>query len=545
MKKFLKDNLFLILIIMVGFLLRIYAINWQLPYLYQTEEYKTVNYTLKMAAQKNLNPKFFEYPSLYLYFMLIVFTMTFIIGKMLGVYNTTEQFAIDFLKDPSVVYTVARTFSALFGTAVVVATYFLGWKLYNKRIGIISALMLSVLPIWVRYSHFIKPEMASNFLVVMYVIMLYNYYISSNSKYFYLSSIFLGLATSMKYLSFPASIGLVVVTLLKNRKIDKILFLGFLLIGVFFVVGTPYSILDFPTFLKEIKGIVIGPQQGLTRNLLVGVAVTIKDYIFMGNRTPIIGGICFLGCVWLAFTKLRIQEILLLSIVIIYFLINATHYLPAWGFLFTAFPFYAIIGARFIDELCNKYKSFFWIFAFLMIIPFVESICENITFSLKDTRTLALEWIEKNLPYGSKILIDRYPNSPPLKMTKAQLERLYKKAVELNHYKKEYFYWQLKSHPGENYGYEIYEVEHPAYEIGTIKHQVEEAQKVRELIDVSKGVEYIKNFGIRYIILNSFSETESTKSFYKEVDQKAKILQEFKPKTKLHPGPVIKIYEVK
>jgi len=539
----------LFLIIFISFVLRFVGINWQLPYLYQTEEYKTVNYTLKMAATKSLNPKFFEYPSLYMYFMFFVYGLLFIGGKILGFYSSAEDFAIKFFNDPTVVYIVGRFFSALFGSLVVVATYFLGKMLYNKRVGVISAVMLGFLPIWIVYSHFIKPEMFSNLLVVLFAIFLYKYFLTDDNKFFYISCVLLGLATSSRYLSLPAGIMIFIVLVYKDRKffLKNTFWVGVVVIILSFLIGTPYSLIDYKTFVKDIIGIIKGPELGLKRNILRGVLTTIHNYLYMGNKTIVIGLICFLGTIY-SLCKPTVKKSMLLSVVFIFFVINSTHYFPAWGFLFTAFPFYIVLGAKFVDEITNKTRFAVYGFCFLMLVPLYESISVDISFCLKDTRTQALEWIEKNIPYREKILIDRYPNSPPLRMTKSQLEKLYKKAVELSHYKKEYFYWQLKAHPGENYGYEVYEVYHPPHEIGTIKHQVEEAQKVRELVDVSVGIEGVKKLGIKYFVYNSYSAETTTepqiKNFYQEVENKAKLITEFKPKTKFHPGPVIRIYEL-
>lgn len=545
MKKLFKENFLLILIFIIGLFLRIYAINWQLPYLYQTEEYKTVNYALKMAATKSLNPKFFEYPSLYLYFMLFVYGILFLIGKLLGFYASAEDFALKFLQDPTVLYIIGRIFSAIFGTLIIVFTYILGKMLYNKRIGLFAALIISILPIWVVYSHYIKPEMFSNILVIVYTILLYKYYLTQNTKFFYISCGILGLATSTKYLSLPAGILLPIVyfSIPENKKRVINFVFGLVIIVLFFIIGTPYAVLDNKTFLNEIKGIFLGPQEGLKRNIFYGTNKTFLDWIFMGNSTAFIGILCFLG-IGYCIVKRKFQDLIILSIFFVYSLVNITHYFPAWGFLFTAFPFYAIAGGQLIDNFGNKNWILRLIFILIILFSTIESIIVDVKLSLKDTRTISLEWIEKNIPYGEKILIDRYPNSPPLKMTKRQLEKLYQKAVELNHYKKEYFYWQLKAHTVEDSRYEIYEIGHPLYEIGTVKHMVEEAQKVRELVNIENGIEYVKQLGIKYIILNSFSETEYTKKFYKEVEQKTKLIKEFKPETKLHPGPVIKIYKI-
>lgn len=537
-----KQGITFFIILFIGFLLRIIAINWQLPYLYHTDEYRIINYALRMAATKSLNPKNFVYPSFYLYFMLCIYVIYFFIGKIFGIYRSEEDFAIKFFQDPTSIYVISRSVSAIFGTLTIGIVYLLAYKLYNKKVALISASITSFLPAFVMYSHYAKPDMAALFLGVVSFYFFLNYYLSEKRKFFYFACVFLGLAASTKYLPILIGVSFLYLYFKKNKQIDKVFFLGCLLIVLSFILTTPYSVLDYKIFLKDVFGHAMG---NIKRDIITNVFINFKNYLFMGKTTIITGFICMLGFFGTLLLKQKTEkEKSLILIVILYFIVNSLHYLPGWWFLIFSFPFYIIISAKFFEKLINKFKFMKYYFVIFLALSFTESVCVVINFYLRDTRTYAVEWIEKNIPQGSKILLGMYSYSPQLKMTKSQLKRLYQKSVELNHYKKEYFYWQLKAHPGEDYGYEIYEIAYPVYEISTIRHEVEEAQKVRELVNIENGVEYVKQLGIKYIILNSFSETEYTKNFYKEVEQKGKLIKEFKPKTKLHPGPVIKIYKI-
>lgn len=531
----------LLIILLVSFILRVWGINWGLPYLYNTDEYRVVNFSLKMGATRNLNPGSFVYPTLYLYVMLFVYGLVFLIGKVFGVYKTPIDFGIGFIKDPSLVYIVSRFFSAFFGTLVVLFTYKLGKKIYNEKVGLISAFIVAILPSFVEYSHYAKTDMFLTFLVVVFMYYMYSYWLSEDERFFYISCAILGMAISSKYLPGVCISVVVFVAVFKKLKIRKLI-TGILLIFCFFILGTPYAIIDYKTFLRDtLFGHVAGYD--MKRDIVGNLYLTVNNYIFLGTKTPIVGIWGLLGLIS-SLVKISPNNVLLIICILSYFIVNVTHYHTQWYFLAGSFPFLIILAANFIEKAASKYRVVIFLFLISMIIPLIESLMINISFTLKDTRTYAKEWIEENIPWGSKVLMDMYAYSPQIKMTKRQLERLYKKAEELNHYKKEYLYYQILSHPDGAYGYEIYQIWRPFYEISTIKHEVEEAQKVRDLVDVSKGVEYVKTLGIKYIILNSYSETEFTKKFYQEVEQKCKLLKEFVPKTKLHPGPIIKIYEV-
>jgi 4-amino-4-deoxy-L-arabinose transferase-like glycosyltransferase len=555
-KTFLKEFYLEILIIIFSFLLRIIGINYGLPYSYHTEEYKVVNYALKFGSG-DLNPHFFEYPSLYLYFMFSVYVINFIFLKILGIVKSVSDYAILYIKDPTIFYILGRTLSLLFGTAVVIMVGVIANKIFNRKVARISMLLFSVIPSIIFSCKVVRIEMAMIFVSLLYFYYVLKIYEEDKNIYYYIAGVLLGIATSLKYLPIMFIFLVPYISWVKTKKlVNKNVLTFFLVVIIFFVLGTPFSVLDYKTFTKDIKALMVSTVDSKMPSYIVRLFSVIKHYLFINNGTaekiPFLGILGYIGLTASLLEYIRKKEVkhfLLFSCVIVNIIVVSRHYFPAKGFLFLSFPYFVILSSWILIKIYDKNKTILALFLGLAFIPsFVETLMLDYTFSQKDTRTQALEWIEKNIPYGEKILIDRYPNSPPLRMTKSQLEKLYKKAVELSHYKKEYFYWQLKAHPGGNYGYEVYEVYHPPYEIGTIKHQVEEAQKVRELVDVSVGIEGVKKLGIKYFVYNSYSAETTTepqiKKFYQEVENKAKLITEFKPKTKFHPGPVIRIYEL-
>ncbi len=555
-KIFIKQFYFEIFIIIFSFLIRLIGITYGLPYSYYTDEYKVVNYALKFGSG-DLNPHFFEYPSLYLYFMFFVYGINFVILKILGVVESVSDYAVLYIKNPTIFYLLGRIFSVLFGTAVVIMIGIVANKIFNRKVARISMLLFSVIPSIILSCKVVGIEMALIFVSLLYFYYVIKIYEENKNFYYYIAGILLGIATSLKYLPIMFVFLVPYVSWVKTKKLmTKNVFVFFLLVIVFFIIGTPFSVLDYKTFVKDIKALMVYTLDSEVPNFIFRMFSVVKHYLFINNQAaekiPFLGILGYVGLItsFLEYIKKKETKLFLLfSCIIVNMIVVSRHYFSAKRFLFISFPYFVILSSWILVKIYEKNKTVFTLLLSLAFIPsFIETVILNYTFSQKDTRTAALEWIEKNIPYGEKILIDRYPNSPPLKMTKSQLERLYKKAVELNHYKKEYFYWQLKAHPAENYGYEIYEVYHPLHEIGTIKHQVEEAQKVRELVDVSVGVEELKKLRIKYFVYNSYS-AETTKEpqikkFYQEVEEKTKLIAEFKPKTKFHPGPIIKIYEL-
>jgi hypothetical protein len=201
-----------------------------------------------------------------------------------------------------------------------------------------------------------------------------------------------------------------------------------------------------------------------------------------------------------------------------------------------------------MNDFVQQKKSAAYVFAVLLLVPFIESVMIDYSFTLKDPRTTAKMWIEQNIVPGTKMLVDMPSHSPQLNMTKNQLQGLYAKAVELNNYKKEYLRLKLDNHPGEEYGYEIYQVKRSVSEVGAPAGLVEKAQEVQSLVDVRNGVAGLKKAGIRYVIVNSFDESGAyvfknmmLTTFYDDVKGKCEVVKEFLPESKFQESPAIRI----
>jgi len=550
-------------VMLTALLIRFWGIWFDLPYLYSTEEYKTVNYALKMGGG-DLNPHFFNYPSLYLYFTLSISGVYFIFGKLAGFFSNSHAFALSFIKNPTNIYLILRFVSVLWSTAIVALMYFLGLKMRSHKTGIFAVLMLSFIPSIIQSSHLIQPALPSAFLVLVSFYFLIDYLSRDNDKSFYFACIFSGLAITTFYNAIPLIVLIPVAYWIKNKriKLSVSLLAGVFLIVLFFIIGTPYSILDYKTFLNDFSGHSVG----LHKNPLDGMIPVFLHYLFIGNKghvsantgIPIIGLLCFIGVFNIVFCgneRKKQGNLLILSALILFTIPVIFYHNSGPGYLFPVFPLFILAGAQFLDTISNsKYnKLITGVFILALLPSIIFCLKLDYAYTRKDSRTIAKEWVESNIPSGSKILIDMYPNCPPIKETKTQLTRLYNKAVELNHYKKEYLKLQLEAYPVSDKitGYEIFRILRPANEVSGTIEMVKEAEKVQDLIDISNGFSYLRKSGIKYIIADSADESSGLVSkdkaliyFYTNLPKQGKLIKKFYPENRLSPGPVISIYKL-
>lgn len=78
-------------IIAVAFALRVYAIEWGLPYVDHPDEPSAANTVLGMLRRDDWNPHFFKKPSLYYYSLRLAFEAHWLYGLATGLYDNIAQ----------------------------------------------------------------------------------------------------------------------------------------------------------------------------------------------------------------------------------------------------------------------------------------------------------------------------------------------------------------------------------------------------------------------------------------------------------------------
>lgn len=149
----------------LGLALRLFGIGFGLPGLYHPDEIPILNVSLGFA-KIDLNPHRFLYPTLFYYALFAWEGLFFAAGRVSGLYPSLAAFQREFFADPSHLVLAGRTLTAVFGTATIVAVYRFGTRLYDRATGIGAALFLAVAPFAVRDAHYIKHDVPVTFFIV-------------------------------------------------------------------------------------------------------------------------------------------------------------------------------------------------------------------------------------------------------------------------------------------------------------------------------------------------------------------------------------------
>jgi len=130
------------LILFLGFSLRLWGIGYGLPYLSHPDESRVILDTLSMGQRLSLIPARPDYSLLYRYLLLVVYGSTFFIGRILGVFKDLNDFAFQFMANPTLIYLISRTVSVILGTLTGLFAYKLASKFFDRTIAFASLIFV-------------------------------------------------------------------------------------------------------------------------------------------------------------------------------------------------------------------------------------------------------------------------------------------------------------------------------------------------------------------------------------------------------------------
>jgi hypothetical protein len=212
----------------------------------------------------------------------------------------------------STTYFICRMLQALFGAGSVLVVFLIGRRLGDDRLGLVAALLVSVVPWHLRQSVTFKSDIVLIFSLVL------TFYLSLRAierptlGRYAAAGAGVGLALSSKFNGGPIAIPLMLGTLLsEDRSRRTFLYLvcaGVVSLLVFFAIN-PYVLLDFSIYqdsfgrtlrVYERHGVMQGVDSKLT--LLSGSLAAMVSGAFHG---PLIGGLGLVGIVWLSISSIR------------------------------------------------------------------------------------------------------------------------------------------------------------------------------------------------------------------------------------------------
>jgi 4-amino-4-deoxy-L-arabinose transferase-like glycosyltransferase len=430
----------LILILLLALVIRLVGISFGLPYIYHVDEARFANISLDYFSG-DLNPHFFHVPTLYTYMVAGIWAVYFHCGQIFGEFDTTADFLMSFSEDPTLFVILARLLTVLLSIGTVFLVYWIGTKMFNRRVGTIASLFLIFSHVHNKISHYMVPDSPMIFFFMLAFLFIWGIYEKGDRKFYVLAGLFAGLAMATKYggqmLFLPLLLAHIFRILDKKQPVkDIFLSIPLFLSGIFFIfgffLGCPYCFLDYPAFWNgfawQSQHLYVEGHFGSSTAQpawLFYLKYGFRENIGLLSQILVIGGVAF------SLIKHRKKDIILLSIPLVLFFIIGGWKAMAVRYLLPLTPFLILIASVFLDSILCRIESGLakspssslirlgqkgWISVLIILIFILPSVVKVIRFDLTltqtDTRTVARDWIEENLPAGSYLAKEMY--GPPI-----------------------------------------------------------------------------------------------------------------------------------
>jgi hypothetical protein len=411
--------------LVIGLTLRAWSVSYGLPDLYHPDEPRIVERAVRFH-QGDLNPRFFNWPSLYMYVMAGVYGVAF--GA------SPDEVAGAFGRQPALFYLVGRLVTALFGTATLALLYFTGRIAYGRTVGILAAGLLAVDLLHVRDSHWVTTDVPLTFLITLATFLALRYWRTGRLGDAGAAGLVAGLATSMKYPGGLAFLGLLVAHAARRpgrptwRRVagrDTAVAAGLAAGG--FVLGTPFALLTPVAFvqgvldeLREVHTVQFG-NEGDVPGYLFHLAYSLPEA--MGWPVYLLA---IAGLAW-ALTVRGAREAVVLAFALPYLLVIITwssrferYAIPLLPTLTLLAALAVVQGVGWLSER-GALAPGPWPAvlvagaAAVLVAPALGRVTAyHRLLAEPDTRALASGWVERHVPPETRIALEPYSLSLPV-----------------------------------------------------------------------------------------------------------------------------------
>ncbi|MDI6767594.1 MAG: glycosyltransferase family 39 protein [Bacteroidota bacterium] len=419
-----------LIILTVGLVLRLCHITWGLPELY--EEATPFSLAWKFWNWDRLgfdfNPHFFNYPAFTFYFHYLIQAIHYGIGYLLGIYTDFASFKESY----TISIILARIVTVIFDLGTILVIFLLVKQFASEKIALIGAGLLAINPLHIQYAHSINVDIPLAFFVTLSLFFIFKIYSSLEKKWYLLAGLGIGLATATKYNGALLVAPLILAHLFRSQTVsaalrslkDSSLYQSITLAIIIFFLFNPFIILSFGEFWRDFSFEKLHMSYG---HLGIESSESTLAFYFLKALPKYLSWIFYTSIIISIFyiiLKRNKSHFILLAFPIIFFITIGTWEMRAERYLVPAIPILIAIGTigsktiweQMMKSVEPKFRRFFLFKSGILVIVglfvAIPLAIENYKYlhslTFPDTRTIAKEWLIKNVPHKSTIVTGPY-----------------------------------------------------------------------------------------------------------------------------------------
>jgi hypothetical protein len=384
-------------VVLGALLLRLWGVGHGLPYVFSADE--NAHFVPRAIGMfgHSLNPQYFVNPPAFTYLLHVAFWTRW--GSRAAVGDA-------FAADPGTAFTLARVLVALLGAAAAGLIVWAGARLADRRVGLLAGALFAVAFLPVHYAHFAVNDVPALAPLCLSLVGAAGVYRDGRLRDYALAGAALGVACATKYTA-----GIVLLCLLgaaagaPNRRRGLALAGALAVAG--FAVANPYALFDLDAFREGLRTQSAASGDGGGK---LGLVADSGVLYYLGTTTWGLGWLPALaalgGAVWLAVRRSRLALVLVPApVAFIVFMGLQDRFFARW--LLPVYPMLCLLAAWAAVELAGRVR---W-----RVIAAGTALCaQGLVFSVHndallartDTWTLARAWMVRNIPEGTRIVIE-------------------------------------------------------------------------------------------------------------------------------------------
>ena len=591
----------LLLILVLAAALHCWGITHGLPYSYYGDEIHFVKRALSFGSG-DFNPHWFHKPAFYMYLLFFEYGVLFVLGRVAGAWSSVSEFAVQYIKDPYWFYLIGRISTCTFGVFCVWLVHRIGVKHFQKRVGMLGALFLTLTYGTIASAQVVKADVPAMFFAVASMLFVLNYVDSHRLRDLCIGTVAAALGAATKVypsiMLLPIALSAVVVhwnrpggLRVTKGSLVRALAVVTLIYGGTYFVATPYSILD-PGAREwssgSVRQLIRVSKQAVSGSETTGTDIkvdpeersrrpSVTKYVrtLLGYRSAglVLGTIGLLGVLYgVGYGSLKLRLILAFMIPFVTASILTHTRLMAPRHQVAIYPFLALCGAAafiaFLDKL-GRFRGLAYLMLTIgLLLPLYNIANHGAYASKRDTRNVAKEWIEQNIPAGAKLVVDE--NGPPLLPTRETIladlvqARLSDPKGQFTANYGTFLEYQLQAVEGET-TYELSEIrkvwwsgseEEDRFGVYTADSAWDrEMGNPLKTVGVEEYLYYVDN-GYEFAVVHGDSyqrfledtaaarNRPALRDFYRELVERGALIKEFTQEDGRFSGPTVRVYRL-
>ena len=409
-----RAHLGLALVLLAAAVLRFWALPHGVPFSVQVDEPEVMVRAVRMMKTGDLNPHFFDYPTLYIYLQALAATARFLFGAMRGEWAALAQ------APPEAFYVWGRAVTAILGTATVWVLYRAGLR-WGRPTALLAAALLAVMPLHVRESHFVLTDVPVTFFVMLAVLLSLRAHERATAAAFALAGAAAGLAAATKYngaivVAVPLLCCAATPAVRSSRTAALIATLAGML-GAF-LIAAPYTFLDLPVFLNQFARLssefrVLPPGR---EAVWLTYLKHLRNALGWAGSAIVIAGVA-LGLFRTLAGPSRLKWLIAILFPLLYFRFISNQQLAFGRYLLPLVPLLSLLGAAALVAAIGRLRhtalppparqaAIAALFVLTLGPPAYTSVAFDATAAREWTTEQAYRWIIANVPKGSKVTLE-------------------------------------------------------------------------------------------------------------------------------------------